>query len=68
MSKRGLRGSVWVQLGVLANTAVSEEENTKDGYLIDYIFGKPVKDGPEEREAVQAFARMLVEDYGDSHR
>lgn len=36
----------------------------KDGYLIDFISGKHVKDGPEEREAVQVFARMLVEDYG----
>ena len=36
----------------------------RDGYLIDFISGKPVKDGPEEREAVQVFARMLVEDYG----
>lgn len=36
----------------------------KEGYLIDFISGKPVKDGPEEREAVQVFARMLVEDYG----
>lgn len=36
----------------------------KDGYLVDYISGKLVKDGPEEREAVQVFSRMLVEDYG----
>jgi len=39
-------------------------EESKDGYLIDYISGKHVKDGPEEREAVQVFSRMLVEDYG----
>lgn len=36
----------------------------KEGYLVDYISGKHVKDGPEEREAVQVFSRMLVEDYG----
>lgn len=42
-----------------------EQENTPaEGYLIDYISGKPVKDGPEEREAVQVFARILVADYG----
>lgn len=35
----------------------------KDGYLVDYISGKFVKDGPEERDAVQVFSRMLVEDY-----
>lgn len=38
-------------------------ETLKDGYLVDYISGKQVKDGPEEREAVQVFSRMLVEDY-----
>lgn len=41
-----------------------DENSVRDGYLIDFITGKPVKDGPEEREAVQVFARMLVEDYG----
>jgi uncharacterized protein (DUF1778 family) len=30
--------------GVAANTAASEEENVKGGYLIDYISVKPVKD------------------------
>jgi type I restriction enzyme M protein len=39
-------------------------ESTKEGYLVDYISGKFVKDGPEEREAVQVFTLMLVEDYG----
>lgn len=39
-------------------------ETLKEGYLVDYISGKHVKDGPEEREAVQVFSRMLVEDYG----
>lgn len=39
-------------------------EIVREGYLIDFISGKRVKDGPEEREAVQVFARMLVEDYG----
>jgi len=40
------------------------ETTVKTGYLKDYVSGKPVKDGPEEREAVQVFSRMLVEDYG----
>ena len=40
------------------------ETEVKDGYLIDYISGKQVKDGPEERDAVQVFSKMLVEDYG----
>ncbi|MGH8160219.1 MAG: hypothetical protein ACREPQ_19055 [Rhodanobacter sp.] len=44
--------------------AATEQEAVKDGYLVDYISGKPVKDGPEEREAVQVFSRMLVEDHG----
>ena len=36
----------------------------KPGYTIDFISGLPVKDTPEERDAVQVFARRLVEDYG----
>ena len=34
------------------------------GKIIDYISGKEVIDKPEEIEAVQPFARTLVEDYG----
>jgi type I restriction enzyme M protein len=36
----------------------------KPGYIVDFISGLPVKDTPEERDAVQVFARRLVEDYG----
>jgi len=36
----------------------------KAGYLADFISGQSVKDTPEERDAVQVFARRLVEDYG----
>lgn len=36
----------------------------KPGYIPDFISGLPVKDTPEERDAVQVFARRLVEDYG----
>ena len=36
----------------------------KPGYVTDFISGLPVKDTPEERDAVQIFARRLVEDYG----
>lgn len=45
-------------------SARATEMVARDGYLSDYISGKSIKDGPEEREAVQVFARMLVEDYG----
>jgi len=38
----------------------------KPGYVVDFISGLPVKDTPEERDAVQVFARRLVEDYGYS--
>ena len=31
--------------------------NPRSGYLIDYVTGKEVRDTPEEREAVQIFAR-----------
>ena len=43
------------------------EESGKEetaGYLFDYISGKQVKATPEEKEAVQVFARRLVEDFG----
>jgi len=39
-------------------------KETKDGYIIDFISGQEVKATPEEIEAVQVFARQLVEDYG----
>lgn len=48
----------------LGTPAIVIEDIGRDGYLIDYISGKSIKGGPEEREAVQVFARMLVEDYG----
>jgi len=37
---------------------------TKDGYIIDFISGQKLKATPEEIEAVQVFAKQLVEDYG----
>ena len=36
----------------------------KEGYIIDFISGQQLKATPEEVEAVQVFARILVEDYG----
>ena len=36
----------------------------KDGYIIDYISGQPVKETPEEIEAIQPFSKILVDDYG----
>jgi type I restriction enzyme M protein len=36
----------------------------KPGYIRDYVSGIAVKGSPEEVEAVQVFARRLVEDYG----
>jgi len=39
-------------------------EQTKDGWIIDYISGQEVKATPEEIEAVQIFSKQLVEDYG----
>ncbi|MBW1615908.1 MAG: N-6 DNA methylase, partial [Deltaproteobacteria bacterium] len=35
----------------------------KDGYIEDFISGKKIKATPEEIEAVQVFAKQLVEDY-----
>lgn len=41
-----------------------DNEEIKSGYIIDYISGQMVKATPEEMEAVQVFAKRLVEDYG----
>lgn len=41
-------------------------QTIKKGYVEDYISGQQVQDTPEEIEAVQVFARQLVEDYGYS--
>jgi len=49
---------------ISASPTTETADIVRDGYLIDYISGKIIKDGPEEREAAQVFARMLVEDYG----
>jgi hypothetical protein len=43
--------------------ADTEAAAATTGYLIDYISGKRVRATPEEVEAVQVFARRLVEDY-----
>ncbi|WP_087974848.1 restriction endonuclease subunit M [Oceanobacillus rekensis] len=43
---------------------LEEKNELKEGYLIDFISGKQVKETPEEREAVQVFSKALVEDYG----
>jgi type I restriction enzyme M protein len=39
-------------------------KTTKEGYIIDFISGQEVKATLEEVEAVQVFAKQLVEDYG----
>lgn len=43
---------------------LAAEIPAREGYLIDFVSGKSVKSGPEERDAVQVFSKMLVEDYG----
>jgi type I restriction enzyme M protein len=48
----------------LSNSKTEQPEELKAGYIIDYISGQPVKATPEEIDAVQVFARRLVEDYG----
>ena len=40
------------------------EIGARPGYLIDYVSGLEVKDGPEERESVQVYSQILVEDLG----
>jgi len=43
--------------------AVNMAKETREGYLIDFISGQEIKATPEEVEAVQVFAKQLVEDY-----
>ena len=40
-----------------------DNKSTKEGYIIDFISGQEVKATSEEIEAVQVFAKQLVEDY-----
>lgn len=45
-------------------TGIAPDGELRAGYVRDYISGTPVRATPEEIEAVQIFARRLVEDYG----
>ncbi len=45
------------------NSGVADVGEAKAGYIQDFISGVLVKGTPEETEAVQVFARRLVEDY-----
>lgn len=47
-----------------AEPSPGEWERFRSEYITDFISGKPVKANPEEVQAVQVFARRLVEDYG----
>jgi type I restriction enzyme M protein len=58
MSNSNMGGSV-----LSSNSKVSTQES-RSGYIIDYISGKEIKATPEEIEAVQVFTRRLAEDYG----
>ncbi len=48
----------------LRYTIMKSRTDIKEGYIIDYISGEQVKASPEELQAVQVFAKQLVEDYG----
>ena len=48
-----------------ASTSINPVSNeVPEGYIIDYISGQLVKEGPEEIKAVQIYSKILVEDYG----
>lgn len=53
-----------VELQVPALAPSEIVEATASGYITDYISGLSVRATPEETEAVQIFARRLVEDFG----
>lgn len=46
------------------STDMVVELNPEPNYLIDFVSGVSVRASPEEAEAVQVFARRLVDDYG----
>jgi len=48
------------------STTLLIEAELKEGYIEDYISGIPVRASAEEIDAVQVFARRLVDDYGYS--
>lgn len=52
--------------GEMAAVSSPAEDVTelKEGYILDFVSGRPVRATPEETEAVQVFTRQLVEDYG----
>jgi len=39
-------------------------DDIREGYIVDYVSGVPIKETPEEIEAVQPFSKILVSDYG----
>lgn len=43
---------------------INVTESLREGYILDFISGLPVKETPEEIEAVQPFSKILVDDYG----
>lgn len=49
-----------------APSSLSAESATtlREGYILDYISGVPVKATPEETQATQVFSRRLVEEFG----
>jgi type I restriction enzyme M protein len=48
----------------LASPTPPEDVPLREGYIKDFISGLPVRATPEEKDAVQVFARRLVEDFG----
>lgn len=47
-----------------AGAAAVEEVVESDSHIVDFVSGRRIQATPEEVEAVQPFARQLVEDYG----
>jgi len=51
-------------MGNLVAPSAIEKTEVSPGFLVDFITHQRVKATPEETEAVQVFARRLVEDFG----
>lgn len=56
-------GSRNVEMEEDTHSASNEVSELKDGYIIDFISGLPVKNTPEQADALQVISQRLVDEY-----
>jgi type I restriction enzyme M protein len=62
--KKAVKGSPLREDEPYDNLVVDDSDTPKLGYVRDFVSNVIIRSTPEEIEAVQVFARRLVEDYG----